>query len=78
MISKYVVIETQVYKDGTAGTLVDTFASRDAAEQKYHTILAAAAVSNVSQHSATMLNGCGNLLKNEYYIHGEEEITEEA
>lgn len=76
MISKFVVVETQVYEDGTAGTLIDTFNERSAAEQKYHAVLTAAAVSTVAQHSATMLNGCGNLLKNEYYIHETEESAE--
>lgn len=69
MISKFIVLEIQVYEDGTAGTLIDTFNERPAAEQKYHTILAAAAVSSVARHSATMLNEEGVQIKNECYIH---------
>jgi len=76
MISKFIVLEIQVYEDGTAGTLIDTFNERPAAEQKYHTVLAAAAVSSVAQHSAVMLDGYGSLIKNECYIHETEETTE--
>ena len=43
----YIVLEIQTNSDGTVGTIIDTFTSRNLAEQKYHLILSAAAVSQL-------------------------------
>ncbi len=62
----YIVIEMQT-ANGVTATLTDTFADYPHAEQKYHTVLAAAAVSTVPIHSASMLTERGNLVKHECY-----------
>ncbi len=76
-ISKYIVIELQTYADGSVGSFINTFDDRNTAEQKYHTILAAAAVSQIPTHAAVMLTKEGMLLMNQYYIHSAAEQAEE-
>ena len=65
----YIVLETQTYTNGTVGTLIETFSDRNAAESKYHTVLAAAAISQLPKHCAFMLDDSARLLKSEVYIH---------
>lgn len=67
----YIVIEIQA-DDSTAATIVNSYTDRNLAEQKYHNVLAAAAVSAVPVHSAVMLTGDGTRIKGETYRHSEE------
>lgn len=62
----YIVIEMQTTNNVTT-SLKDTFSDYAHAEQKFHTVLAAAAVSDVTIHSASMLTERGNLVKYECY-----------
>ncbi len=64
---KYITFEIQSYNDGTVGTLVETFNDRLQAESKYHTILAAAAVSAVPVHSAVLMTDEGFVLMADCY-----------
>ena len=64
---KYITFEIQSYNDGTVGTLVETFNDRLQAESKYHTILAAAAVSAVPVHSAVLMTDEGFILMSDCY-----------
>ena len=66
----YIVIEAQT-NNGTTATIVNTYADYAHAEQKYHLVLSAAAVSTVQIHSASMLTERGNLVKYECYDHTE-------
>ena len=70
----YIVIEIQ--KNDQVATIVNSYADRNVAEQKYHQILAAASVSSVQIHSAVMLEEDGRLLKRETYSHPIEVIDE--
>ena len=65
---KYIVIELQTNGNSTAN-LVTTHDTREAAESKYHTILAAAAVSSVEIHAATILTPDGFQLMYQAYRH---------
>lgn len=67
----YIVIEIQA-DDSTAATVVNSYTDRNLAEQKYHQILSAAAVSAVPVHSAVMLTSDGTRIKGETYRHSEE------
>ena len=67
----YIVIEIQA-DDSTAATIVNSYTDRNLAEQKYHNVLSAAAVSAVPVHSAVMLTGDGTRIKGETYRHSEE------
>lgn len=67
----YLVIEIQ--KNGNAiSQIVTTHTELKEAEQTYHTILAAAAVSEVDVHSAVLMLYDGKVLKKESYYHNGE------
>lgn len=66
----YLVIEIQKTNNGSLSAITTTHESRDEAEQKYHTVLAYAAVSSVNVHSAVMLDDTGMRIKGETYYHG--------
>lgn len=65
----YIVMEIQKMADGQVSHLVTTHDTSAEADQKYHTILAAAAVSNVAKHSAVVLSDDGLFIKSETYEH---------
>lgn len=69
----YIVIEIQTSTDGTVGNFVFTFDDRNAAESKYHAILAAAAVSAVYMHSAVLMTSTGVQVAHQSYTHADEE-----
>lgn len=71
---KYVVVEIQTQSDGTIGAIVTDFDNKLEAENKYHTILAYAAISNLPVHSAVILTNEGRTVKTEVYTH--EEVTQ--
>ena len=63
----YIVMEIQ--KSNTASTIVNTYDTLNEAENKYHTILAYAAISNVPKHSAVLLTEEGDYIKHECFEH---------
>lgn len=65
----YFVIELQT-NNGETANIVTSHATREAAESKYHTILAAAAVSNVAKHAAVIISEEGFPIMHQCYIHG--------
>ena len=65
-----IILEIQHGNNKSTSCLVDAFTDDARAEQKYHTVLAAAAVSTVNVHSAVMLDDTGNRIKGETYYHG--------
>jgi len=67
----FVVIELQEYNDSLQN-IVTAHTTLQEAESKYHTVLAAAAVSTVPVHSAVLLSGNGSVIKNESYRHDSE------
>lgn len=73
---KYLVIELQKSEQGTVANIVTQHDTRNAAESKYHTILAAAAVSNVYQHSAVLLTDAGQEICHQSYTHPVEPAPE--
>ena len=66
---KIIVTEIQKFEDGSMSTPSYAFDDQNAAEAKYHTILAAAAVSALPVHAAIMFTEEGFPLKNECYKH---------
>lgn len=74
----FIILETQTYKDGAVGTLIDSYADRNEAESKYHAVLSAGAVSKVPIHTAFMLTDDGYVVKSECYRHEESEVQNEA
>ena len=68
---KFIVLEIQTNTDGTIGTLIDSFDTRNQAESKYHLVLSSAAVSQLPMHSATLMMSDGKMLAYQCYIHSE-------
>lgn len=67
----YVVIEIQVNADGAVGTLIWHFTDEMQAQSKYHSVLAAAAISKLPRHAATMLADDGSYIQHQCFEHGE-------
>ena len=68
-------MEIQASENGQVSTLVDKYDTQNEADNKYHTILAAASISEVYIHSAVILTEKGRLVKSETYKH-EAEVEE--
>lgn len=64
---KYLVIEIQTNSNGTVGNLVWAYDSRLEAESKYHSVLAAAALSALPYHAACLMDNTGKLLDRQCY-----------
>lgn len=65
----YIVIELQTNAAGQTANLVTAYDNQPQAENKFHTILASAAVSNVPKHAAVILNEDGLIVKQWCYDH---------
>lgn len=72
----YIVIELQTNRKGATANIVTAYTDRNQAEQKYHSILAAAAASKVYIHAATILDMFGKVIKSEHYQHETAEVEE--
>lgn len=74
-MNQFYIIEIQQYTNGEFGHIVhfafdeNTTKARLKAEAKYHEVLAAAAVSELPQHSATLLTSDGRAVMNQCYRH---------
>lgn len=67
MTTKYLVFEIQTYLNGEIGTLITQHSNRNEAESKYHTVLAAAAISGLLRHCAVLMTNEGFLLETKCY-----------
>ena len=63
----YIVIEFQTDNDNVTSVLTTVHADRSEAEQKYHMILSAAAVSGLKYHGAELMDAFGNVVKIDHY-----------
>ena len=66
---KFIVLEIQNSGDNIS-TLITTYDNQLAAESSYHTILAAAALSELPKHSCILMTEDGNTIKKETYYAG--------
>lgn len=69
----FIVIEIQTSANGAVSTLTWQYDSLNSAEAKYHSVLAAAAVSSLPCHAAVVMTNAGTVVKSEFYRHGGEE-----
>lgn len=60
---KYLVIEIQQNADGTVGNIITTKDTQNEAESVFYQILASAAISKLTIHSAVIIMSNGNVLK---------------
>lgn len=65
----FLVIEIQTNTDGTVGNLISAYTERNLAEQKYYTVLAAAAVSTLPTHAVALLTNDGQPVMHAVYRH---------
>lgn len=65
----YIVLEIQTNGGVTAIVPPLSYTDRNAAESKFHTVLATAAVSTVEEHAAVLLTSDGRVVRNECYRH---------
>ena len=74
-MNQYYIIEIQQYANGEYGHIVhfaydaDASKARMKAESKYHEVLAAAAISELQSHAATLLTADGRVVMNQCYKH---------
>ena len=74
-MNQYYILEIQRYLNGEFGHIVhfaydaNATKARLKAEAKYHEVLAAAAVSELPQHSATLITSDGRVVMNQCYVH---------
>ncbi len=74
-MNQFYIIEIQQYTNGEFGHIVhfafdeNATRARLKAEAKYHEVLASAAVSELPQHSATLLTSDGRAVMNQCYRH---------
>ena len=73
----FIVIELQTNANGTVGNIVNSYTERSQAEQQYHLVLAAAAVSALPSHAAVMLTSEGQMVSHAVYHHAVEPEPEE-
>ena len=71
----YILIELQT-TNGQTANIVTPHEDKLQAESAYHSVLAAAATSQVGIHAAVLLDERGNLLKREFYRHAADLLTE--
>ena len=71
----YIVAEFQTTAEQTS-ILTYPFTEQGPAEQKYHEVLAYAAISSVELHAVSLMNEFGCVVKNEYYTHVTEPTPE--
>ena len=64
---KFLVIELQTDSDGNVAHLVTKHDALNAAESKWHTVLAYAATSGLPMHAASLIRSDGALLRHEFY-----------
>ena len=63
----YIVTEFQTTNADVTTVLTTVHATREEAEQKYHMVLSAAAVSGLKYHGALLMNAFGTIHKIEHY-----------
>lgn len=66
----YITIELQTNDQGQTTNIVTAYDNLPQAQSKYFTILAAAAVSNVQQHAAVILDETGMIMAQQCFTHG--------
>lgn len=72
---KFIVLEIQ--SADSVSVITNNYDERLDAESKFHTILAAAAISSVPKHSASLLTDEGEVIKSQCYTHKQEEPVNE-
>lgn len=75
-MESYIVIELQTNAQGSVGNFVWSYDNENAAFSKYHSVLSAAAISELPCHACVILRNDGAQIAGQAYKHCEEPITE--
>lgn len=67
----YLVIEIQTLENGEVANLITAHENEREANSKYHTILAAAAISNLPAHAAVIMTNEGYVQAQQCYVNNE-------
>jgi hypothetical protein len=67
IMQDYIVVEVQTNDAGKVATIVTAYDDYWTAQQKYHTILAAASVSALPVHTAVILSPYGDIIDKKCY-----------
>lgn len=70
----FIVQEIQTYSNGSIAVLTTQKENDSEAESTYHSILAAAAVSELPIHTAIIMRPDGSTIKKECYMRGDQPI----
>lgn len=70
---KYVTVELQTAEDGKVANLTSVWDTRAKAEGAFHTVLAAAAQSDLPAHACVLLDSEGNIMNWQCYKRESEE-----
>ena len=68
----YAVLEQQKNKNGQLAHLINSYETLNQAYQKYHTILASAAISNLPTHAALIISDQGQVIACDCFRNEEE------
>ena len=74
----FIVLEVQTNADGTIGIIPTAFDNEAQTQNKYHTVLAYAAVSDLPKHTAFILTDDGYVIESRCYKHEVAEPEEET
>ncbi len=72
----YIVIELQRSDSGTVATISTTYEDYWAAQNKYHTVLSAAALSALPVHTAMIVSPFGDTIDKQCYNRMVQEVEE--
>lgn len=74
----YIVMEIQKNAEGSIATLVNAYDTENEALARFHTVLAAAALSGLPLHGCTLLQETGAPMRYEHYSTVQEPEEEEG
>lgn len=68
---KFLVMEIQTAADGSVANLVWSYDSQASAESKFHSVLAAAAISALPVHACVLMQSDGRQIDRKAYTHAQ-------
>lgn len=76
MKQTHIIIEIQTNKDGAVGNIVTAYDNEPQAVSKFHSVMAAAALSDLPCHAVVHMLSDGGFVNSGVFHHGTDEVTE--
>lgn len=70
----HLIIEIQTMRDGTVGNIVTAYDDEAQAVSKFHSVMAAAALSDVPCHAVVHMHADGGFVNSGCFWHGEADV----